>query len=82
MAQASGRRGVEHEIEQLKASIARYRTEETHLSSEVVADLTKAIHDLSDQLVNLHRRMETIEDTRDEWTTRGWEPPPGRDRPS
>jgi plasmid maintenance system antidote protein VapI len=82
MAQGSDRKGVEHEIENLKASIEKYLTGETHLSSEVAADLARAIHDLGEQLVNLHRRIETIEDTHDEWTTRGWEPPPGRDHPS
>jgi chromosome segregation ATPase len=82
MAQANGPKGVEDKIKQLKMSLEKYRTGETHLSAEIAADLTKAIHDLSDQLIDLHRRIATIEDSRDEWTTRGWEPPPGRDRPS
>ncbi len=82
MAQPGEKRSVEHEIEDLKASIGKYLTGEAQLPSEVASDLTKAIHDLSDHVVNLHRRIEKIEDTHDEWTTRGWMPPPGSDRPS
>jgi hypothetical protein len=47
-----------------------------------VADLAKAIHELGDHLVTLHQRIERIENSNPEWTTRGWTPPPGSDRPS
>ena len=82
MAQAGDKRRVEHAIDSLKAPIGKYLKEGAHLTPEVVADLTKAIHGLSNHLVDLHRRIEKIEETHDEWTTRGWMPPPGMDRPS
>lgn len=80
MAQADDRRSVEQEIEALKLSIEKHLAGQSHLSSEVAADLTKAIQDLSDHLMSLHRRIEKIEEAQDEWTTRGWMPPPGSDR--
>ena len=76
------RGSTEQEIADVKASIEKYRTEGAQITSEVTADLTKAIQDLGDHLVNVHRRVEKIEDTHDEWTTGGWVPPPGSDRPS
>jgi chromosome segregation ATPase len=82
MAEPGEQQRFEREMEDLKASIEKYLTREGQLPSQVVGDLTKAIQDLSDHLVNLHRRIEKIEDTHDEWTTRGWMPPPGSDRPS
>jgi hypothetical protein len=80
MVQPGEKRNVEREIDELKASIEKYRRGETQVSSEVVGDLTKAIHDLGDHVVSLHQRIEKLEDTQEEWTTRGWMPPPGSDR--
>jgi hypothetical protein len=72
---------IEDELEKLKASIEKYSTGHTQPTPEVVADLTKAIHDLSNHVETLGRRMEAIEDSHPEWTTHGWEPPPGSDIP-
>jgi len=79
MAQAGDRKAVEQKLQELKASIGKYLAGEAHPTSEVAADLTKAIHDLSDHLVDLSHRIEKLEDTHEEWTTRGWEAPPGSD---
>ncbi len=82
MAEPGKKGSFEREIDDLKCSIEKHLTGEGHLSSEVVSDLTKAINDLSDHMVNLHRRIQQIEDTHADWTTQGWMPPPGGDRPS
>ena len=63
MAQPGDKRSVEHEIEDLKASIEKYLKGAALPTSEVVSHLTKAIHDLSDLLGDLGRRIDTIEDT-------------------
>ncbi|HXX90966.1 MAG TPA: hypothetical protein VEI83_12180 [Acidimicrobiales bacterium] len=80
MAQPGDQRSVEHDIHDLKESLSEYAGGDAHPSSKVVADLTKAIHDIGDHLVALHQRIERLEETNKEWTTRGWEPPPGADR--
>jgi uncharacterized coiled-coil DUF342 family protein len=82
MTQPSEERGIEREIGELKASIERYSKAAAQPTSEAVADLAKAIHELGDHLVTLHQRIERIENSNPEWTTRGWTPPPGSDRPS
>ena len=74
--------GLERDIAKLKASIGKYLSGTSGVSSEVAADLTKTIHELGDHVVDLHRRIEKIEDDHEEWTTRGWLPPPGSDSPS
>lgn len=70
---------IEEAVADLKASTARYASGGATPSTEALADLTRAIHDVSDHLVDLHRRIKKIEDSHDEWTTRGWLPPPGSD---
>lgn len=82
MSKRGDNRSAEHEIEDLKASIKKYLKGDVQPTSEVISDLTKAIHDLSDLLAELGRRIENIEDTHEDWTTRGWMPPPGSDRRS
>lgn len=82
MAGTDEHHGVEHDIERIKASVEKHLSSGGHVGSEAAADLTKAVHELGDHLVSLHQRMERIEDSHDEWTTHGWEPPPGADRPS
>lgn len=72
-------RTLEDEIHDLQARLAAYARGDEHPSAKVVADLSAAIHDLGDHLVALHQRVERIEDSQGEWTTRGWEPPPGAD---
>jgi hypothetical protein len=47
-----------------------------------IDDLAKAIHTIGDHLVALHRRLERLEATQSEWTTHGWEAPPGADHSS
>lgn len=74
--------GLEHDIGTLKVSIDKYLSETSDVTSEAASDLTKAIHELSDHIVDLHHRIEKIEDDQDEWTTSGWLPPPGSDSPS
>jgi hypothetical protein len=72
---------IEDQLASLKASIEKYATGHAQPTPTVVADLTKAIHDLSDQVESLLRRVQGIEDSHDEWTTHGWAPPPGSDIP-
>jgi hypothetical protein len=74
--------GLEADMNKLKVAVDKYLSEAPEAYSEVAADLTRAIHQLSDSIVNLHRRMEKIENDHEEWTTRGWLPPPGSDSPS
>jgi hypothetical protein len=81
MPQPGEKRSVEREIEDLRASIEKHLAPEAHVSTEAVTDLTNAIRDLSDHVAGLQRRIERIEDTHEEWTTRGWIPPPGSDSP-
>jgi uncharacterized coiled-coil protein SlyX len=81
MTQTGGRLNLEDRIRELKASLDKYITGEAELSSAVATDLTKAVHELADHLVELHRRVEKMEETVPEWTTRGWTPPPGSDTP-
>ncbi|MBV8219214.1 MAG: hypothetical protein JO325_12180 [Solirubrobacterales bacterium] len=51
---------------------------------KALEDLSKTIHRIGHHIVALHRhidkREEEVEETEDEWTTRGWEPPAGADR--
>lgn len=79
MSEVNDQRNIEEAVGALKASTGKYASGQAQPSPEVVADLTKAIHDLSDHLVDLHRRIKKIEESHDEWTTRGWLPPPGSD---
>lgn len=73
-------RTVEQEIRDLVRSLDKHISSDVQLSSEVVADLGKAIHGIGDHLVDFHRRIEKLEEDKPEWTTRGWELPPGRDQ--
>ncbi|GEM_PF-2280001 len=81
MTQTGDRRNLEERIRELKASLDKHVTSEAELTTAVAADLTKAVHELADHLVYLHRRFEKMEGTLPEWTTRGWTPPPGSDAP-
>lgn len=70
---------VKHDIADRGTSL----DEDVRSGTEPVRDLTKAFHSVGDRLVALHRRLarleQTVEETEDEWTTRGWQPPPGSD---
>jgi hypothetical protein len=79
--QTGEEQGIERRVKDLKASIERYAKEGAPPSSEVMADLSKVIHELCDHVVTLDRRLEQIENTQEEWTTKGWVAPPGSDSP-
>jgi hypothetical protein len=81
MALPDDQQRFERDIEDLKASVDKYLTGTTQLTDDAARDLARAIHDMGDHLVDLHRRVEASRDSHDEWTTHGWEPPPGTDRP-
>jgi chaperonin cofactor prefoldin len=70
---------IEQRIEELKASLAKLREDAAQVNPEWVAGLSKAIDDIGDQLVDLSRRIKRLEDSDEEWTTRGWIPPSGAD---
>jgi hypothetical protein len=72
---------TEGELERIKASIEKYTTGDAEPTAKALADLTKAVRDLSDQVATHERRIEAIENTHPEWTTHGWEPPPGSNIP-
>lgn len=81
MGRTSDRPSLEERIGETKALLAKYMTGEAGVTPAVVAELAKAVHEIGDHLVELHRRFEKIEQTLPEWTTRGWMPPPGSDSP-
>lgn len=72
---------IEGQLERIKASIDKYATGHSELTATALADLTKALHDLSDHVATLARHVQAIEDSHEEWTTHGWTPPPGSDIP-
>ncbi len=77
VAPSDDHRRIEQRIKELRASLAKYETGTAQLDAEAMADLTKAVHDIGDHLMELSGRIDRIEDTQEEWTTRGWIPPPG-----
>jgi hypothetical protein len=81
MAKPGDMRRIEREIGRLKTSTEKYLRQDTRVTPEAVSDLTKAVYELCDHLLVLGRRLENIEDTNEEWTTRGWIPPTGTDPP-
>jgi hypothetical protein len=72
---------IEGELEKLKASIEKYTTGKTEPTATALADLSKALHDLSNHVATLARHVQAIEDSHPEWTTHGWDSPPGSDIP-
>jgi len=68
-------------ISELKASLDKYLTGAEKPTAEALAEVTKAVHELADHIVDIHKRFERVEDSLPEWTTRGWMPPPGSDIP-
>jgi len=73
------RPNTEIRISELKASIDKYLTGAEEPTAEALAALTKAVHELAEHVVELHRRFERVEESLPEWTTGGWMPPPGTD---
>ena len=72
---------AEVRISELKASIDKYLTGAEGTTAEALAEVTKAVHELADHVVDLHKRFARVEESLPEWTTHGWMPPPGRDAP-
>ena len=73
--------GVIEDLEMLKVSIEKYATGLAEVTPTLVADLTKAIHELSDHVASVARRVQAIGDSQPKWTTHGWLPPPGGEIP-
>jgi len=63
---------IEQKLRNLKRTISKYKRGRPTPTPEVVVDVTKAIHELSDHLITLNRRIEKLERNQKEWTTRGW----------
>jgi len=80
MQHPKAQQSIEHDIHALAQSLDKYASDGAHVIPELVPDLTRAVHGIGDHLVALHRRLERLEAAENEWTTRGWEPPPGADR--
>jgi hypothetical protein len=77
MAEEPEDRTVEQELHDLANTLDKYASGEVQLTEEAVTDLSKALHGIGDHLVDLHRRVEKLEESSPEWTTEGWVPPPG-----
>ena len=77
MAEDPGKRTAEQELRDLASTLDKYASGEVQLTEDVVTDLSKALHGIGDHLVDLHRRVDKLEESTPEWTTRGWIPPPG-----
>jgi len=73
---------VAQELGHLKEKLETYTKGHTNPTPEAFADLAKGVHELSDHVIALHRRLEKLEANTPQWTTRGWEPPPGSDQGS
>jgi hypothetical protein len=71
---------IEHDINALRVALEKHVGDGAHTTSELAADMTRAVHNIGDHVVALHHRVEKLEQGETEWTTRGWEPPPGADR--
>jgi hypothetical protein len=67
----------EDRISELKASIGKYLSGTEEPTGEALAELTRAVHELADHVVDLHKRFERVEASLPEWTTEGWMPSPG-----
>jgi hypothetical protein len=70
---------TEQKLTNLKESLNKYRAGRPALSTEVVTDMAKAVHELSDHLIALNRRLENLEENQKQWSTRGWIGPEGAD---
>ena len=73
---------IEQRIRDLKEKLDTYLKGPANPTPEVLADLARGVHELGDHLIALHRRVEKLEENTPQWTTRGWEPPPGGDQGS
>jgi predicted nucleic acid-binding Zn-ribbon protein len=79
-----GSRPAEDEIEDLTQSLNKPGADEMGARTDLARDVTNTIHRIDDHIVALPRRIERleegVEESEEEWTTRGWEPPTGADR--
>jgi hypothetical protein len=66
-------------ISELKASIGKYLSGAEEPTGEALAEVTRALHELADHVMELDRRFERVEASLPEWTTEGWIPSPGSD---
>lgn len=69
----------ERHLQEIKQSLSKYIAQGEAPSAEAFAEMAKAVHDLADHVVDLHRRFEKVEESIPEWTTHGWDPPAGSD---
>jgi hypothetical protein len=69
----------EERISELKASLDKYLSGAEEPTAEALAEVTRAVHDLADHVVDLQRRFERVEGSLPEWTIEGWEAAPGSD---
>jgi hypothetical protein len=67
----------EDRISELKASIGKYLSGAEEPTGEALAEVTRALHELADHVVDLDRRFERFEASLPEWTTQGWMPTTG-----
>ncbi|MGP8059221.1 MAG: hypothetical protein ACLP9C_06270 [Acidimicrobiales bacterium] len=67
----------EDRISELKTSIGKYISGAEEPTGEALAELARAVHELADHVVDLHKRFERVEASLPEWTTQGWIPSPG-----
>jgi hypothetical protein len=67
----------EERISELKASIGKYLSGAEEPTGEALAEVTRALHELADHVVELDKRFERVEASLPEWTTQGWRPSPG-----
>lgn len=67
----------EDQIRELKASIGKYLSGAEEPTGEALAEVTRALHQLADHVVDLDRRFERVEASMPEWTTEGWTRSPG-----
>ncbi len=69
----------EDRIRELKASIGKYLSGAEEPTGEALAEVTKALHELADHVVDLDKRFESVVASLPEWTTQGWMPSLGGD---
>ena len=70
------RLGPEDRINELKASIGKYLSGAEEPTGEALAEMTRALHELADHVLELDKRFERVEASLPEWTTEGWTPSP------
>jgi hypothetical protein len=82
MTEPSKKPTIEQELRALKEKLETYAKGHTKPTPEVLADLTKGIHELGDHMIAFHLRLKKLEENTPEWSTSGWRPPPGADQGS